>query len=51
MIKHGNHGVERAEHMARVQQHCDRQQLPYPAELIQHLGEAEFARRQRADDE
>lgn len=50
MIKHGNHGPERVEHMARVQRACDEQGLPYPSELVQHLGEAEFARRQRGQE-
>ena len=36
MIKHGNHGVERDELMARIKADCDDSGKPYPAELVQH---------------
>lgn len=41
MKKHGNHGTERDEHMARVQAQCDAQGYPYPPELVQHLASKE----------
>ena len=37
MKKHGNHGEERADLMARIQRECDDKTLPYPPELVQHL--------------
>lgn len=37
MKKHGNHGEERDEHMARVQKDYDERNLPYPYELTQYL--------------
>lgn len=36
MKKHGNHGEERDEHMARLKAEYDDNGLPYPPELVQH---------------
>lgn len=47
MRKHGNHGEERAEHMARLKHSCDEMRLPYPPELVQYLNAQERDRRGR----
>lgn len=41
MKKHGNHGEERDEHMARIKADHDARGAEYPAELKQHLAAKE----------
>ncbi len=44
MKKHGNHGEERDDFMARLKAQCDAKKQPYPPELEQHLDRQARAR-------
>lgn len=41
MKKHGNHGEERDELMARIKAECDTNGQTYPPELVQWLNDKE----------